>query len=236
MVAGAGRRRFKYDTGTSDGVRLAVCGGKGGCGKTTTALGLAGVLAEARRDPVVVDCDRDMPNLHVYAGTQDEPGVDHLAAATDPNLGLEGALHDAQTPAGVRVVPGVPGSDVAGALNALDAAEKGADGSPVILDVPAGVSEDVAVPLRWADATVLVTTPSDACLRATVKTAAIARALDAPVWGVVVSRAPGVPDGVPGAIGVPAARVVSVPACDSPLSSVAIRPLRGFAGRQWPNA
>lgn len=71
-----------------------MCGGKDGCGKTTTALMAGGVLTDARRHPIVVDCDRDMPNLHVYAGTMDEPGVDVLAEGAP----LDRVAHAANRP------------------------------------------------------------------------------------------------------------------------------------------
>ena len=210
-------------------MRLTVCGGKGGCGKTTTSLALAGALVEARREPIVVDCDRDMPNLHVYADTPDEPGVDAVAEGAS----LESVLHDAGSPEGVRVLPGRPGNDVEGALatlSARDAAE------PTLLDTPAGASEDVAVPLRFADAAIVVTTPSGPCVRAAVKTAAMARALDAPIAGVAVSRAESVPEALPGVLGVPRDRVVAVPPADTPLASDAWRPIRRLTGVLVPNA
>lgn len=210
-------------------MRLAVCGGKGGCGKTTTSLALAGALLETRREPVVIDCDRDMPNLHVYADTPDEPGVGAVAEGE----ALESVCHDARTLEGVRVLPGRPGDDVDGALATLSARDATA---PTLLDTPAGASEDVAVPLRFADAAIVVTTPSGPCVRAAVKTAAMARALDSPVAGVVVSRADSVPDALPGALGVPRDRVVAVPPADTPLASDAWQPIRRLSGVLVPNA
>lgn len=210
-------------------MRFAVCGGKGGCGKTTTALSLAGALVETRRSPFVIDCDRDMPNLHVYAGTQDEPGVTALADGAS----IDTVAHHASQPDGVRIIPGVPGNDVAGALSCLDAATSR---EPIVLDTPAGASEDVATPLRFADAAILVTTPSGPCVRAAMKTAAMARALEAPIAGVVVSRAVDVPPDLPGAVGVPRDRIVSVPAASDPLVSTAWRPIRRLSGIVRPNA
>lgn len=58
---------------------LAVTGGKGGTGKTTTALGLAAAYARRRRRPTVVDADRDMPNLDIVADTGGLTGMDVIA-------------------------------------------------------------------------------------------------------------------------------------------------------------
>lgn len=106
---------------------LAVAGGKGGSGKTTTALGLAGALVERRRRPLVVDCDLDAPNLHLRAGVSRDPGVDVLP------------------------VGDAAGDDLATALDALS------DSRPTILDCPAGASEAAVRPLRAADACVVAT-------------------------------------------------------------------------------
>lgn len=210
-------------------MRIAVCGGKGGCGKTTTALALASGLVAARREPVVLECDRDMPNLHVYAGTRDEPGIGAIATGRP----LAEVAHDAERPRGVRIVPALPGSDVAGALERLENRERT---PPIVLDTPAGASEDVAVPLRFAERVVLVTTPSGPCLRAAVKTAAMARALESPIVGVVVSRAERIPTQLPEAVGVPRDRIVTVPSVDDPLASDARRPVGRLCGLAGPNA
>jgi len=58
---------------------LAVTGGKGGTGKTTTTLGLAAAFARQRRRPTVVDADRDMPNLDIVADAASVTGVDVVA-------------------------------------------------------------------------------------------------------------------------------------------------------------
>ena len=58
---------------------LAVAGGKGGVGRTTTTLGLAAAAARVGYAPVVVDANRDCPDLARRA-TVDPAGVETLAA------------------------------------------------------------------------------------------------------------------------------------------------------------
>ncbi|WP_435178149.1 MinD/ParA family ATP-binding protein [Halorussus sp. AFM4] len=175
---------------------LAVAGGKGGAGKTTTTLGLAGALARQRRTVVAADADREMPDLHAMAGVAREPGLDAVAAGWP--AGLVAGAAGPPTP-GVDVVPaasGPPdarredsdlGSPLAGIRGCADA---------VLLDCPAGAGPDAVAPLRAADAAVVVTTPEPACLRDAAKTAAMARELDTPVAGAVLSRTGDPPGGV----------------------------------------
>jgi len=61
---------------------LAVAGGKGGAGKTTTTLGLATATADVTDEAVLaVDADVDMPNLHAVAGVPREPPAGDRADA-----------------------------------------------------------------------------------------------------------------------------------------------------------
>ena len=46
-------------------MKIAIASGKGGTGKSTVAANLAWVLARSR-DIVLVDCDVEEPNLHLY--------------------------------------------------------------------------------------------------------------------------------------------------------------------------
>lgn len=156
---------------------LAITGGKGGAGKTTVTLALACSLADAGRDPVALDADVDMPDLHVLADAARQPTADDLAA---------GRLLDAvvQRP---RRLPGI-GVVAAGRPDSVPAALSRLRGwhGPVLVDCPAGASEDAAGPLRECDGSVLVTTDSPAAIEDSVKTAAVARRLDAVPLAVLV--------------------------------------------------
>jgi len=155
---------------------LAVTGGKGGCGKTTTAVGLAAALARAGERPLVVDCDCDMPTLHHVSDTARERGVDALAAGTSPREASQEA-----TQSGVRVVTAGRRANVGPALARL-APWPG----PVLLDTPAGGTPEAIRPFRHADRALLVTTTTPQCLDDTARTVAAARELGVAVDGVVV--------------------------------------------------
>lgn len=193
---------------------LAVTGGKGGVGKTTVALGLARALASRGADPLVVDADRDMPDLHRIAGVPDGPGV----AAFADGASLAAVAHATRGHSGVRVVPLAPGADVGTLRTALDRAR--ARDRTVLVDCPAGAGRDAALPLRAADRAVLVATPTAASLRAAAKAAAMARALDAPPVGVVCTRTDDPPT-VEELLGCPV--VGCVPETDAPLTAPAAR-------------
>jgi len=169
---------------------LAIAGGKGGCGKTTTAVGLARGLAALGTRPLVVDADLDMPDLHHRTGVDRQPGI---AAAVEREEPRTVAQPSGRFPE-IDVLPCVE-ADTATAAALFERLsvqpDHGRAGAPVLLDCPAGASPDAAAPLRAADRTVLVSTPRERSLRDTAKTAAMARELDAPPAGVVLVRSDG---------------------------------------------
>ncbi|MFC5365685.1 MinD/ParA family ATP-binding protein [Salinirubrum litoreum] len=165
---------------------LALAGGKGGCGKTTTTLGLAAALDGPA---VVVDTDRAMPNLHALAGVDRHPTLADLTRRTRESEtdSVDSVTQSYPDDPSVSVVPAPPGSadcDLAAALTRLAA---GTD-APILLDCPAGAGPDAAAPLRVADGTLLVGTLCAPGLRDTAKTAAMSRALGTAVHGAVLTR------------------------------------------------
>jgi septum site-determining protein MinD len=158
---------------------LAVAGGKGGVGRTTTTLGLAAAAARVGYAPVVVDANRDCPDLARRA-TVDPAGVETLAAG--------GSLSEAgETTDGVAIIGAsyeTPATDYEAALQRL-----GESSRPVFIDCPAGAGPDATRPLWFASRTVLATTATERAVRAAEKTNAIARRLDAPPIATVVTRA-----------------------------------------------
>lgn len=237
---------------------LAVAGGKGGVGKTTTALAIGCVLAEHGDRPLVADLDRDMPDLARRAGIEHSQPV-----AAPPAVGgvrpAGGGEHDGDGDRGVRGTPrrrgldalaaGAPLEDVvrfapahprvavlpAGRIRAdrvgaaLERLSRWA--GPVVLDCPAGAGHAATAPLAAADRTVLVTTAAPASVRDVVKTAAMARSLGAPPVGVVVARRPSPPHGLADAVGCPV--VGCVPQSDRPHES-AVRALTSSATNGSP--
>jgi len=158
---------------------LAIAGGKGGCGKTTTAVGLATALARGGDNPLVADADRDMPDLHLVTDVPATPGLDALAdGASLDTVARTTARHPnvAVVPAGTE-----PG---AAAETALTRLREWPD--HVLVDCPAGAARDAAVPLAVADQTLLVTTHDPRAIQDAIKTAAMARTLDAPPLGTLL--------------------------------------------------
>jgi len=184
---------------------LAIAGGKGGVGKTTTALG----LSTAVDTPVVAaDADPDMPDLHALAGVDREPTLASLDGRDPERIGQS---HPDESDVAVLPAPRIDDTD--GLDRALDRLAR--SGRSAVVDCPAGAGPDTAVPLRAADATLLVTTLCAPALRDAAKTAAMARTLDAPPLGVVLTRTRSAPEAVVDLLGCPI--VASVPAVEPPI-------------------
>ncbi|MFB6252229.1 MAG: MinD/ParA family protein [Halobellus sp.] len=183
---------------------LAIAGGKGGSGKTTTTLGLARAIDDRA---LAVDADADLPNLHALAGVPRDPSPGDDPGHPDP-LADSGETYVAPA---VRAPP----DGVGCRLRRL----AGYDGI-VLVDCPAGAGPDATVPLRVADAVLLVATPCIAALRDAAKTAAMARAVGTPVTGAVLTRARLTPPGVDDLLGCPV--LATVPPSTEPLADPAV--------------
>lgn len=186
---------------------IAIAGGKGGCGKTTTALGVATALAGRGYEPLVVDGDCDMPDVHHRAGLDRAGGIDALAEGES----LACAVEETAAVPGVRLLTG-------GRRDALDTALRRVrawDG-PVLVDCAAGTSEASLRPLRRADRALVVSTTQPQCLEDTAVTRDVVRRLPTALVGVVVRLTPQARDGtVPENWSVCA----RLPAVDTPLDN-----------------
>ncbi|MFB6223706.1 MAG: MinD/ParA family protein [Haloarcula sp.] len=170
------------------GYVCTVAGGKGGVGKTTTAVNLGTVLQELGYDVVVVDADLGMANLGSMLSVEPDKSLHEVLAG---NAAVSDALTDA--PGGLTVIPGEQSleafadADPAKLRKVIKTLRNAYD--IVLIDTGAGLSHEVAVPLGLADSIVLVTTPDDVAVGDTVKTAELAARIDGTVLGAIINRA-----------------------------------------------
>jgi septum site-determining protein MinD len=158
---------------------LAIAGGKGGCGKTTTTIGLARAFAQRGDTPLVVDTDSAMPDVHHVAGIEREYGVDDIAAGESLATAVQ---YSARFPE-VALLTGGLSEHLPQALRAAQHWD-----GPVLLDCPAGVSPDATIPLRAATGTLIVTTDEPYSMDDARRTMTMAQETGSEVLGLIVRR------------------------------------------------
>jgi septum site-determining protein MinD len=169
------------------GYVCTIAGGKGGVGKTTTAVNVGAGLQELGYDVAVVDADLGMANLGSMLEVEPQRSVHDILSG---EAAVSEALTDA--PGGLTVIAGEQSLDAFAdadpaklrkVIKTLRAAY-----DVVIIDTGAGLSHEVAVPLGLADGIVLVTTPDEVAVGDTDKTAQLADRIDGNVIGGIINR------------------------------------------------
>lgn len=165
----------------------ALAGGKGGVGRTTTALNVGRVFQEEGYETVVVDADLGMADAGTLFGVDHKPTLHEVLAG---QATVSEALTDA--PGGVTFLGGERALD---AYADADAAEIGTvidtlrpDYDLVLVDTSAGIHHETTVVLGAADGIVLVMSCTDAAIHDATKTARLAERVDGHVVGVTLTR------------------------------------------------
>ncbi|MFP4530351.1 MAG: P-loop NTPase [Halodesulfurarchaeum sp.] len=172
----------------TEGHVYAVASGKGGVGKTTTAVNLGAAFVEAGRSVVVVDVDLGMANLEDFLDVDAVPVTLHDVLAGDESI--DDAILAA--PGDFDAVFGSPGIEAYGRADPANLRSVVEDlrerYDVVVLDGGGGLSHDVTVPLGLADGVLLVTTPADAAITNAEKTRDLVERIGGTIEGLIVTR------------------------------------------------
>ena len=169
------------------GYVCTIAGGKGGVGKTTTAINIGATLQENGYDVAVVDADLGMANLGEMLGVEYETSLHDVLAG---NSTVSEGVTDAQ--GGMTVVPGEQSleafaeADPAKLRKVIKTLRSAYD--VVLVDTGAGLSHETTVPLGLADGIILVTTPDSVAVNDTIKTRELAERVDGAILGALITR------------------------------------------------
>ena len=166
---------------------IAVASGKGGVGKSTTAVNLALALADLGKKTALFDADIYGPSVPTMLGFEDVSPISYDGKTFEPfeNLGLRsmsiGSLVDKDTPLIWR------GPKACGALQQLLTEVNWGDIDVMVIDMPPGTG-DIQITLAQQvrlDGAVIVSTPQDIALIDAVKGVNMFKRVEVPILGIV---------------------------------------------------
>jgi len=167
---------------------IGIVSGKGGVGKSSTAINLASALNYFDKDVTVVDGNLSTPNIGLYLGVPVVPINLHHVLRGENDITESVYLH----PAGMKIIPAgislddLKRTDPDNMPDALDSLDDTTDF--VIIDGAAGLGREVLATISSSQEMIVVTNPELPAITDALKTIKFCEELDRPVIGVVLTR------------------------------------------------
>jgi len=167
---------------------FVISSGKGGVGKTTTAINLGAAINKFGEDVVVVDANLTTPNVGLHFGAPIVPvTLNHV-------LRDEAEIHEAiyQHESGTKIIPSdlsikelsiIRLDKIKNMINKLKNYS-----NYIVVDSPAGLGEDSLSVLDVADEIIIVTNPEVPAITDALKTIKVAEEQGKRVKGVIINR------------------------------------------------
>ncbi len=170
---------------------IVITSGKGGVGKTTTAVNLAAALSSFDEDVTLVDANLTTPNVGLHLGAPVVPvTLNHVLSG---KAELVDAIYEHES--GAKIIPAslsikeLDGADAKDLKAFAKDLKKVSD--IVILDSAAGLGNEAISALELADEVVIVTNPNMPAVTDALKTAKVAENLGKSIKGVIITRVRG---------------------------------------------
>lgn len=167
---------------------ITIASGKGGVGKTATAVNLAISFRLHDHSVVIVDGDLGMPNLAAWFDTEPDATLhDVLAQRREPMDAVRREARGFGILAGSGELEDYSAADPSRFAYVIDRLSREYDS--VVIDTGGGLSYENSLPLQLADHIILVTSPNPPAIDDTKRTKALVELLESTILGVVVTKA-----------------------------------------------
>lgn len=167
---------------------IAVISGKGGVGKTTTAINLGAALNRLEKEVVIVDLNLNTPNVGVHLGAPIVPvTLNHVLKG---KAEMEEAIYEHSS--GTKIIPSSLSVKELTKFNTKKIPETirilHDHADFVILDSAAGFSEEAMATMEAGEEIIIVTNPEMPAVTDALKAVKVAREMGKEVKGVIVTR------------------------------------------------
>lgn len=167
---------------------ITIISGKGGVGKTTTAINLGAALNKMGREVIIVDLNLNTPNIGIHLGAPIVPiTLNHVLKG---KAEIEEAIYEHSS--GTKIIPSSLSVREITTFNSrkipfiIRRLKDFAD--YIILDSAAGFSEEAIATIEAGEEIIVVTNPELPAITDALKAVKIARSSGKIVKGVVVTR------------------------------------------------
>ncbi len=167
---------------------IVINSGKGGVGKTTTAINLGVSLNKLGKEVIIVDANLNTPNIGLQLGAPIVPvTLNHILKGT---ASVDEAIYEHSS--GTKIVPSSLSIEELTKFNTKKipgiAKELSKMCDYVIIDSAAGFGEEVIASLDAADEIIIVTNPEMPSVTDALKAVKVARKMGKEINGVVVTQ------------------------------------------------
>ena len=167
---------------------FVISSGKGGVGKTTTAINIGAAINYFGEDVLIVDGNLSTPNIGIHLGSPEVPiNLNHvLQKKADPIEGVyehESGIKIMLSSLSIKDMEKVKPEDL---LSIKKELSKISDN--VIIDCAAGLGNEAMSAIKMADELILVTNPEMPAITDALKTIKMAEKEKIPVKGVVMTK------------------------------------------------
>tara|TARA_Y100000034_G_C6848545_1_gene384679 strand:+ start:615 stop:1391 length:777 start_codon:yes stop_codon:yes gene_type:complete len=167
---------------------IVITSGKGGVGKTTTAINLGAAINHFNKDSLIVDGNLSTPNLGVYLGSPEVPvNLNHVLLN---KADVDEAVYEHES--GIKIIPSSLSITELKKIKPEKIKHFKKDfkkiSDYVIIDSAAGLGNEAISTIELADELVIVTNPEIPAITDALKTIKIAEKMKKPVLGVIITK------------------------------------------------
>lgn len=167
---------------------IVITSGKGGVGKTTTAVNLGAAMNYLGEDVLIIDGNLTTPNVGIFLGATEVPvNLNHvLLGKAEPDE----AIYEHES--GMRIMPSSLSIKELRKVDTDKIGEFRRDfkklSDYVIVDCAAGLGDEASGAISIADEIIIVTNPELPAVTDALKTIKLAEEMGKPILGVIVTR------------------------------------------------